>query len=147
VPWIYPRTIGAVDANSDGRAEVFVKLSSILFHVGGQHIVGLFTLTGTRLAPVTFAGGGRLEFDTGGISRYGDGALCSGIGGRQTFVVRHIEQLPPTGWSWTERSYSWSGSELRPAGVRKGSVPTLVPVNDPRVQPFYELRCGTLVTS
>jgi hypothetical protein len=88
VATVYPRVIGAADANGDGRAEIFVKLSAILYHVGGEQIEGIFGVAGGRLQPVTVAGGGRFLFRAGGISRYGDGALCAERGGRSVLLVR-----------------------------------------------------------
>ena len=110
---IYPRVIGAADANGDGRAEVFVKLSAILYHVGGQQIEGVFGIAGAASARSRLAGGGRFTFRAGGISRYGDGALCTTQGGRSVFLVRHVEQVLPSSWRRTQRTFVWRGLTLR----------------------------------
>jgi len=141
---VYPRVIGAADANGDGRAEVFVKLSAILYHVGGQQIEGVFGVGGGRIRLVTVAGSGRLEFRAGGISRYGDGALCAEREGRSVFLVRRIEQVQPSFWKWTERTFSWRGLSLRLTAKRSGLLPLTLPITDPRVHPFYHLRCGAV---
>jgi len=146
VPTIYPRVVAAADAAGGRSADVFVKLSSILFHVGGEHLIGIFGVQAGRVMPVTVAGR-RLVFASGGISRYGDGALCSTEGGTAEFVVRHIEQTPPLSWKWTERAYRWQGLRLVPAGVRTGRLPISLTVADPKIVPFYELRCGDVRTS
>jgi hypothetical protein len=49
VATIYPRVIGAADASGDGRPEVFVKLSAILYHVGGEQIEGIFGIVDGHL--------------------------------------------------------------------------------------------------
>jgi hypothetical protein len=144
VATIYPRVIGAADANGDGRAEVFVKLSAILYHVGGQQIEGVFGVAGGRVRPVTVAGRGRLEFRAGGISRYGDGALCAARKGRSVFLIRHVEQVQPSFWEWTERTFTWRGLSLRLASSRSGHLPLTLPITDPRIDPFYHLRCGAV---
>ena len=144
VPDIYPRVIGAADANGDGRQEVVVKLSAILYHVGGQQIAGMYGVRNGRVRPVKIAGRGRLVFRLGGISRYGDGALCTVQDGRPVFVVRHIEQVLPSSWRWTERPFGWQGLVLHPSSHRTGLLPVTLPVTDPRVEPFYQLRCGSI---
>jgi hypothetical protein len=144
VPDIYPRVIGAADANRDGRQEVVVKLSGILYHVGGQQIAGMFGVRNGRVRLVSIAGRGRLVFRLGGISRYGDGALCSVRGGRPVFTIRHIEQVLPSSWRWTERPFGWHGLVLHPSEPRTGLLPVTLPVTDPRVEPFYQLRCGAI---
>lgn len=144
VPDIYPRVIGAADANGDGRQEVVVKLSAILYHVGGQQIAGMYGMQNGRVRPVKVAGRGRLVFRLGGISRYGDGALCTVQDGRPVFVIRHIEQVLPSSWRWTERPFGWQGLMLHPSKHRTGLLPVTLPVTDPRVEPFYQLRCGPI---
>jgi hypothetical protein len=84
-----------------------------------------------------------LVFGTGGISRYGQGALCATDGGDPVFVVRRIEQDTATAWGWMETSYRWTpGLILEQTEVRKGQVPIEAPITDPRVLPFYQLHCG-----
>jgi hypothetical protein len=142
VPSIYPRVIGAADANGDGRPEVFVKLSAILYHVGGEQIEGMFGVAHGRVRPVTVAGGGRFTFRAGGISRYGDGALCTDRGGRAVLVVRHVEQVLPSSWQRTERTLAWSGLSVRQVARRSDRVPLTLHITDPPIAPFYQLECG-----
>jgi hypothetical protein len=144
VPDIYPRVIGAADANHDGAAEVVVKLSGILYHVGGQQIAGMYGVRDGRILAVRIAGRGRLVFRLGGISRYGDGGLCTLHDGLPVFVIRHIEQVLPASWRWTERPFRWRGLVLHASPHRTGLLPVTLPITDPRVEPFYQLRCGSI---
>jgi hypothetical protein len=142
VATVYPRVIGAVDANGDGRAEVFVKLSAILYHVGGEQIEGVFGVRGGRVRPVTVMGGGRFVFRAGGISRYGDGALCARRGGRRVLLVRHVEQVQPSFWERTERAFVWRGLTVRETSQRSDRKPLTLHITDPPIDPYYHLDCG-----
>jgi hypothetical protein len=139
---VYPRVIGAADADGDGRPEVFVKLSAILYHVGGEQIEGIFVVRGGRIRPVTIEGDGRFTFRAGGISRYGDGALCAQRGGRPVFLVRHVEQVQPSFWERTERTFVWRGSAVREVARRTDRKPLTLHITDAPIDPYYRLDCG-----
>jgi FG-GAP-like repeat len=142
VATIYPRVIGAADANGDGRTEVFVKLSAILYHVGGEQIEGVFGVADGHVRPVTAAGGGRFTFRAGGISRYGDGALCAKRDGRSVLVIRHVEQVLPSFWERTERTFAWDGLTIRQVARRSDRKPLTLHITDPPIAPYYQLDCG-----
>jgi hypothetical protein len=139
---IYPRVIGAADANGDGRPEVFVKLSAILYHVGGEQIEGIFGIANGHVRPVRVVGGGRFVFRAGGISRYGDGALCARRDGRNVFLVRHVVQILPSFWRRTERTFAWHGLTVRQVAVHSDLKPLSLHLTDPPIDPYYRLECG-----
>jgi hypothetical protein len=149
VPYVYPRAMDAVDADGDGAAEVFVKLSAILYHVGGQQILGMFRAVAGRVVPIEVEGRGRLVFPIGGIGGYGDGAEC--IEGPGTpipiLTLRHIQRKPPSIWVWVERDYRWRGAVLVLQRTRRGTFPGTISIGDQPVHRFYQLRCGSLLGS
>jgi hypothetical protein len=147
VSYVYPRAMAAVDADGDGRAEAFVKLSAILYHGGGQKILGMYKVEGTEVVPVSVRGQRRLVFPIGGIGGYGDGAECVERSGAPLFVIRHIQRKPPSTWVWLERQYRWDGAELVLERIRRGTYPGTIYISDEPVHHFYELRCGPLLTS
>ncbi len=147
VPYVYPRVLAAYDMNGDGRSEVFVKLSAILYHGGGQQILGLYDVVGGRIHPVDVRGqSDPLVFHVGGIGGYGDGGLCTRRDGHPVFLLRHIQRRAPLDWQSRERTYRWVGQgTLALTGLARGTQPGSVYINDPRVHAFYQLRCGPLL--
>jgi hypothetical protein len=142
---VSPRAVGAADANGDGRADAFVALSAELFHSGAQPIDAIYDVTDGRITAAT-SGGRLFLFRTGGISRYGQGAVCGQSGGTHTFTIGHVEQVPGA-WAWTKRTYVWRGLTLVRGAASAGRLPADLVINDPRVFHFYRLICGSLQTS
>jgi hypothetical protein len=142
---VYPRIFGVADASGDGHPDVFIKLSAILYHVGGQQILGLFTVADGKLVHVRIEGAGRTIFPVGGISGYGDGAFCPERGPPR-FVLRHIRRVgvPAKRYRWKERVFVWRGTTLVRADLRHGTEPIELLLYDPRILPYYQLRCGDL---
>jgi hypothetical protein len=145
---VYPRVIGAYDADGDGRAEVFVKLTGIVYHIAVSHIVGMFRLDGGGIRQVEIEGPKGPEpwhFFTGGTSRRGQAVVCASRNGRPALLVRLIEVVPPERWRWSEQTLLWRDGLLYPSGPRRqGFYPQSVSIADPRVVAFFKLRCGSV---
>jgi hypothetical protein len=142
---VSPRAVGAADANGDGHADAFVMLSAELFHSGAQPIDAIYDVRDGRITAAT-SGGRLFLFRTGGISRYGQGAVCGQAGDTHTFTLGHVEQVPGA-WAWTKRIYDWRGLTLMPGAASGGRLPANLVINDPRIFHFYRLICGSLQTS
>ncbi len=138
---VYPRVVGAADADGDGRAEAFVKLTGIVYHIAVSHIAAIFDLTDGAIHQVEVRGEGPFHFFTGGTSRRGQGAVCASVDGRPVLLVRLIQVVPPERWSWTERTYVWEHGDLVPGAMRRGGYPQSVSIADPRITAFFALRC------
>jgi len=141
---VYPGAVGAVDANGDGRPEVFVKLAGILYHVAGQHILGIFDVTDGRIVPVQVRGQGRLEFVTGGALSFGQGAACTTTDGAPVLDLYRVRKSTTERWSIRTAEYRWEGDELVPSGVRYQSKPVKAEAFDPSIAHLFELRCGDI---
>lgn len=139
----YPKLIGAADLDGDGADEIFVKVLDHLFHSGGSQVVEAFHLPdrGT-LEPVRVRGEGPLTFTVGGLTRFGEGAVCEA----PMFTLVRIDavDLHYTRWEVSRRTYRFEHGKL----VRSGGSHEILRTsdfNDPAVDPFYRLRCGALV--
>jgi hypothetical protein len=141
---VYPGVIGAADANGDGRPEMFVKLAGILYHVAGQHIVGIFDVDGGRIVPVQIRGQGRLEFITGGALSFGQGASCTTLDGRPAFDLYRVRKSTTQVWQIRTAAYLWQGDELVPGKVSYRSKPVKPEAFDPSIAALFHLRCGDI---
>ncbi len=144
---LYPRALGAYDADGDGRPEVFVKLTGVVYHIAVSHIVGMFRVTSGGIHQVEIEGKEGPEpwhFFTGGTSRRGQAVVCTRIDGRPALLVRLIQVVPPERWSWSEQTLFWKDGVLQPDGERHGFYPQSVSIADPRVVAFFKLRCGAV---
>lgn len=141
---LYPRVVGTFDADHDGRDEVFVKLTGIVYHIAVSHIAGIFDLVNGSIRQVALKGDGPWHFFTGGTSRRGQGVVCATAHGRPVLLVRLIQVVPPERWAWTESAYRWANGHLERGAVRRGFYPQSVSIADPRVTAFYALRCGSV---
>jgi hypothetical protein len=141
---LYPKVIGAFDADHDGRDEVFVKLTGVIYHIAVSHIAGIFDVVNGSIHQVALKGQGPWHFFTGGTSRRGQGVVCATVHGRPVLLVRLIQVVPPERWAWTEWTYRWSNGHLERGAIRHGSYPQSVSIADPMITAFYALRCGAV---
>lgn len=148
-PDLYPVALGSHDADGDGRAEVFVKLTGVVYHIAVSHIVGMFRVADGRIEQVEIEGAHGPEpwhFFTGGTSRRGQAVVCAEVNGEPVLLERLIEVVPPERWRWSEQTLVWRVGVLVPNGKpRLGYYPPSVSIADPRVVAFFKLRCGPVV--
>ena len=144
----YPRVIGAADADGDGIDEVFVKVLDFLFHSGGAGVMTIFRIDPSAIARVREASGEFFDFRVGGITRLGEGGACRDVAGdeRPEFVLHRVEatNVRNTRWTRSERIYRWNGNTLTLVDRRRGTL-VISDYNDPKLDPFYQLRCGALI--
>ncbi len=141
---VYPRAVGAVDANGDGRDEAVVKLTGIIYHVAGQRILGVFDVAGGAVRQVTFPNGDPLIFTTGGIASFGQGARCDLDAHPPTFAVTRAQKVASGSWKLTSWTYGWEGDRLTGPEESIENVPIDTDFFDPRIIPYYGFNCGSL---
>jgi hypothetical protein len=145
VSYVYPRAVGAVDANGDGRDEVLVKLAAIIYHVAGQRIVGMFGLHDDGVVPVSLPDGSPLVFTTGGIASLGQGATCLPDATPPAFVITRAQKVAsPRQWRLTKFTYTWSGEGLIGPEESNRTLPFTLDFTDPRILRYYGLSCGVI---
>jgi hypothetical protein len=145
VSYVYPRAVGTVDANDDGRDEVLVKLAAIIYHVAGQRIVGMFGLNdGQKIEPVSLPDGSPLVFTTGGIASLGQGATCLPGATPPKFVITRAQKVAPKHWQLTKFTYEWSGEGLIGPRQSVTTLPFSLDFTDPRILEYYGLSCGDI---
>jgi hypothetical protein len=132
----YPRAIGEIDVQGDGEVEWLVKTFDLTGHGAAWQQLGLFVARKDRLRPVRFEGE-ILAIRVGGISRMGEGADCEG--GRVTLFHVEAEDRQNTHWSYSARRFDIDGARARFTGRTTGKV-KLKGYNDPKLDPFYEVR-------
>jgi len=141
---IYPRAVGAADANGDGRDELIVKLAAILYHVAGQRILGMFDVADRRIQPVELPNGKPLTFVTGGIASLGQGATCLPNADPPAFVITRAQKEFPSHWELTKFRYTWDGNRLVGPTTSSKRLPFDTDFVDPRILPYYGINCGSI---
>jgi hypothetical protein len=141
----YRTVVGAVDADGDGRDEVFVKLFDHIYHSGASPVVTLFGVEKGRFEAVRTEEGDPLLIDVGGVSSFGRGVECDDVDGDGALelVVLGIENAVSERPRWRKFVYEWTGNRVRLEDVRQGRLER-EGFTDPRVLRFYELRCRSL---
>jgi hypothetical protein len=139
-----PEVIAVVDANGDGKDEVFLLIG------GGAStdFVSIFGLVGRTLEPVRIVGSapalGIDSFPLGGSATHEGGLECRvGPGGVRQLVARGWGTFGAPGTvDWVETVYRWAGLTLVKVSERKGTIPgDPFPFSDPHVTAGEELRC------
>jgi hypothetical protein len=141
---VYPRAVGTVDANGDGRDEILVKLAAIIYHVAGQRILGMFAVDGGEIRPVTMPNGHPLTFVTGGIASLGQGAICLPDANPPAFVVTRAQKEFPQHWELTKFRFTWNGEQLVGPTTSSKKLPFDTDFIDPRILPYYGITCGSI---
>jgi hypothetical protein len=138
-----PVLVGIVDADADGRAEVFLRThqgASTEFMTPLRLVDSVLTVVRRGPAPA--------ELGAGGSVTHGDGFACretvTSSPGRELVVYQgSSDDGAGKTWDGTITTYRWSGATL----VRLTSKHEYfadAKTDDPRVAPYYSVDCGSL---
>jgi hypothetical protein len=130
-----PTIAGSADADRDGHAEIFVKVSS----GASTQFWTIFKLAGGQIRQVTTQGQPVRLAVGGSVTRQG-GFRCEGA----QFVTVTEGTEPPqyTTWTYERDTYAWSGAELVLLSKRTGRVTSAQPGNPPAA--YSGVGCGDL---
>ena len=127
-----PTIAGSVDADRDGHAEVFVKVSS----GASTQFWTIFKLAGGRIRQVTRQGQ-PVRLAVNGTLTHQAGFRCDG----DQFVTVS-EGADRTTWTYERDTFAWSGAALTLISTRTGQVTSAHPGNPPAA--YSGVRCGDL---
>jgi len=130
-----PTIAGSADADRDGHAEIFVKVSS----GASTQFWTIFKLVGRQIRQVTVQGQ-PVRLAVNGTLTHQDGFRCDGA----QFVTVGEATEPPkyTTWTYESDTYTWSGAELVLLSKRTGQVASAQPGNPPAA--YSGVSCGDL---
>lgn len=130
-----PTIAGSVDADRDGHAEIFVKVSS----GASTQFWTIVKLVGRQIRQVTTQGQPVRLAVNGSVTHQG-GFRCDGA----QFVTVSEATEPPgyTTWTYERDTYAWSGAELVLASKQTGQVTSAQPGNPPAA--YSGVSCGDL---
>ena len=130
-----PTIAGSVDADRDGHADIFVKVSS----GASTQFWTIFKLVGRQLRQVT-SQGQPVRLAVSGTVTHQDGFRCDGA----QFVTVSEATEPPgyTTWTYERDTYAWSGAELVPVSKQAGQVTSAQPASPPAA--YSGVSCGDL---
>jgi hypothetical protein len=130
-----PTIAGSVDADRDGRAEIFVKVTS----GASTQFWTIFKLVGPQIRQVTVKGQ-PVRLAVGGSLTHQGGFRCDG----DAFVTAtEGAELPGyTKWIYERDTYAWSGAELALVSRRTGQVTGVRPGSPPAA--YSGVSCGGL---
>lgn len=130
-----PTIAGSVDADRDGHAEIFVKVSS----GASTQFWTIVKLVGRQIRQVTSQGQPVRLAVNGSVTHQG-GFRCDGA----QFVTVSEATEPPgyTTWTYERNTYAWSGAELVLASKQTGQVTSAQPGNPPAA--YSGVSCGDL---
>jgi hypothetical protein len=136
--------IGAVDADTDGDDDVFVKVGDHLYHGASQAVVGIFVWHDGNVTRVSLDGD-PLVIRVGGVTQWGEGAHCDDVDsdGDLELLIHRVETRDHQfeTWTWRERVLDWEGAEVRLVDHREGAIyPNSY--TDPELRFYYQLECG-----
>jgi hypothetical protein len=130
-----PTIAGSVDADRDGHAEIFVKVSS----GASTQFWTIFKLVGRQIRQVTIQGQPVRLAVNGSVTHQG-GFRCDGA---QFVTVNEGVVLPSyTKWVYERDTYAWSGAELVLLSTRTGQVTSARPGSPPAA--YSGVSCGDL---
>jgi hypothetical protein len=130
-----PTIAGSVDAERDGHADIFVKVSS----GASTQFWTIFTLVGRHIRQVT-SQGQPVRLAVGGSVTHQGGFRCDGT---QFVTVSEGVELPGyTTWTYERDTYTWSGAKLVPVSKQTGQVTSARPGNPPAA--YSGVSCGDL---
>jgi hypothetical protein len=130
-----PTIAGSVDAERDGHAEIFVKVSS----GASTQFWTIFKLVGRQIRQVTL-GGQPLRLAVGGTLTHQGGFRCDGT---RFVTVTEGTVLPGyVKWIYERDTYAWSGAELVLLSTQTGQVTSARPGDPPPA--YLGVSCGDL---
>lgn len=129
-----PTIAGSVDADRDGRAEIFVKVGS----GASTQFWTIFKLVGRQIRQVTIQGQPARLAVNGSVTHQ-DGFRCSGT---QFVTVHEGVARNYTTWSYERDIYTWEGSTLVFVSKQTGQVTSAQPGNPPAA--YSGVSCGDL---
>jgi hypothetical protein len=130
-----PTIAGSVDADRDGHAQIFVKVSS----GASTQFWTIFTLVGRQIRQVT-SQGQPVRLAVGGSLTHQGGFRCDGA---HFVTVTEGTELPGyTTWRYERDTYAWSGAHLVLRSKRTGQVTSARPGDPPAV--YSGVGCGDL---
>lgn len=135
-----PGILGAVDADKDGRAEVFVQVDQ----GASTSFVALFHVVGDQLERVK-AEKTEITFGLGGSVTHGAGIECREVDGRSPpeLIASGASSEDGKTYPWAENIYRWSAGNLTLWKTIEGTLRG--DQDDPefwmRLSRFYELHC------
>jgi hypothetical protein len=130
-----PTIAGSVDAERDGHAEIFVKVSS----GASTQFWTIFKLVGRQIRQVT-SQGQPVRLAVNGTLTHQDGFRCDGA---EFVTVSEGTELPGyTTWIYERDIYAWSGAELVLVSQQTGQVTSARPGNPPAA--YSGVSCGDL---
>ena len=130
-----PTIAGSVDADRDGHAEIFVKVSS----GASTQSWTIFKLVGRQIRQVTIKAK-PVRFAVGGSLTHQGGFRCAG--GVFVTVTEGAEVPGYTRWIYERDTYAWSGAELVLLSARTGQVTSARPGSPPAA--YSGVSCGGL---
>ena len=134
-----PRVVGSVDANSDGRAEIFVMVDS----GASTQTWTIFKLVNGRVTEVTRSGG-PVQLPVGGSVMDNSGFSCDGP--HADLVTYSYDAKPkPKSWAVDRDTYRWAGSRLVLVSKRQQTI--RASLTSPRLAKYAGVRCGDLPQS
>jgi len=134
-----PRIVGSVDADSDGRAEIFIMIDS----GASTQFWTIFKLVHRRVTQVTIADQ-PARLAVGGSAMDGSGFSCGRP--RGDLVIYGYGALPAVAgsqrWSVERDTYRWAGARL--VLVSRHSSTIRASSGSPRLAEYAGVRCGNL---
>jgi hypothetical protein len=130
-----PTIAGSADADRDGHAEIFVKVTA----GASTQFWTIFKLVGRQIRQVT-SEGQPVRLSVNGSVTHQGGFRCDGA----QFVTVSEATGPPgyTTWTYERDSFAWSGAELVPVSKQTGQVTGVRPGNPPAA--YSGVSCGDL---
>lgn len=130
-----PTIAGSVDADRDGHAEIFMKVSS----GASTQFWTIFKLVGRQIRQVT-SQGRPVRLAVNGTLTHQDGFRCDGA---QFVTVSEGTELPGyITWIYERDTYAWSGAELVLVSKQTGQVTSARPGSPPAA--YSGVSCGDL---
>jgi hypothetical protein len=130
-----PTIAGSADAELDGHAAIFVKVSS----GASTQFWTIFKLVGRQIRQVT-SQGQPVRLAVNGTLTHQAGFRCDGA--QFVTVSEGTEPTGDTSWRYERDTYTWSGAELVLVSKRTGQVTSARPGDPPAA--YNGVSCGEL---